>query len=172
LTLVNDGGTARRLSLFAYNDWVLGPPRESQSGHVTTAYDVTTGTILARNTYSDHFARRIGFAHASETPRSASGHRLAFIGRNWSVHSPAALRHMALEPSFGAGLDPCAALQVQVVMNPGERRRIVFLLGQGTDAEHVEQLVARHRTVEHALVALGKVHASWNKTLDTIHVRT
>ena len=28
LTLTNDSGLARRLSFFAYNDWVLGPPRE------------------------------------------------------------------------------------------------------------------------------------------------
>ena len=34
LTLTNDGAAARTLSLFAYNDWVLGPPRESQAGHV------------------------------------------------------------------------------------------------------------------------------------------
>ena len=39
LTLTNDGEAARTLSLFAYNDWVLGPPRESQAGHIATTYD-------------------------------------------------------------------------------------------------------------------------------------
>jgi cyclic beta-1,2-glucan synthetase len=172
LTLTNDGGAARRLSLFAYNDWVLGPPRESQAGHVTTTYDVASGTILARNAYSDEFAQRVAFAHASETPRSATGHRLSFIGRNGSMHRPAALGHMTLDPQFGAGLDPCAALQVQVVLNPGEHRRILFLLGQGTDTDHAERLIARHRTVEDAVIALQKVQASWDATLGTIQVRT
>ena len=172
LTLTNDGGATRTLSLFAYNDWVLGPPRESQAGHITTTYDVKSGTILARNAYSDEFAGRVAFAHASETPRSATGHRLSFIGRNGSMPRPAALRHMTLEPQFGAGLDPCAALHVQVVLNPGERHRILFLLGQGTDTDHVERLIARHRTVDDAVVALQKVQASWNRTLETIQVRT
>jgi cyclic beta-1,2-glucan synthetase len=172
LTLTNDGGATRSLSVFSYNDWVLGPPRESQPGHVITSYDVKSGTILARNAYSDEFARRVAFAHASETPRSATGHRLSFIGRNGSLARPAALRHLILDPQFGAGLDPCAALHVQVVLNPGEPHRILFLLGQGTDTDHVERLIARHRTVDDAVVALQKVQASWNRTLETIQVRT
>jgi cyclic beta-1,2-glucan synthetase len=172
LTLTNDGETTRRLSLFAYNDWALGPPRESQVGHVTTTYDVATGTILARNAYSDEFSRRVAFAHASDPLRSATGHRLAFIGRNGSLARPAALRHMTLEAQFGAGLDPCAALHVQVVMNPGECHRLVFLLGEGADAAQVEPLIARHATVDDAVVALQKVHASWDRTIETIQVRT
>src|SRR5439155_9453585 len=58
LTMTNDSGIARTLSLFAYNDWVLGPPRESQAGHISTSYDAKSGTILARNSYSDEFAQR------------------------------------------------------------------------------------------------------------------
>ncbi len=172
LTLTNDSGVARSLSLFAYNDWVLGPPRQGQPGHVITTYDVESGTIFARNAYNDEFAQRLAFAHASEMPRSATGHRLSFIGRNGSMARPAALRHLALDPQFGAGLDPCAALHAQVVLNPGERRQILFLLGQGTDTGHVERLIARHRTVDGAVAALERVEASWNRTLETLQVRT
>jgi cyclic beta-1,2-glucan glucanotransferase len=172
LTLANDGETTRTLSLFAYNDWVLGPPRESQAGHITTTYDEKGGTILARNAYNDEFAQRVAFAHVSETPRSATGHRLSFIGRNGSIRRPAALRHLMLEPQFGAGLDPCAALHVQVVLNPGERHRVLFLLGQGTDTAHVERLIARHAAIDDAVAALEKVTASWDATLGAIQVRT
>jgi cyclic beta-1,2-glucan synthetase len=172
LTLVNDGEQTRRLSLFAYNDWVLGPPQESARGQITTTYDGTGGTILAHNGYSAEFARRVAFTHASETPRSATGHRLSFIGRNGSLSRPAALRHLTLEPQFGAGLDPCAALQVAVVLHPGERRRVLFLLGQGTDAADAQRLIARHGTVDVADVALQRVQASWDRTLETVQVRT
>jgi cyclic beta-1,2-glucan synthetase len=172
LTLTNGGESTRTLSLFAYNDWVLGPPREGQSGHIRTAYDDKSGTILARNAYSDEFAERIAFAHASEAPRSATGDRLSFIGRNGSLARPAALHHLALEPQFGAGLDPCAALHVQVILGPGERRRVLFLLGQGTDIDHVDRLIARHEAVDSAEAALQRVQAAWNTTLETIQVRT
>ena len=73
---------------------------------------------------------------------------------------------------FGAGLDPCAALQAQVVLNPGASHQVVFLLGQGTDTAHVDRLIARHQTVDAAVAALQEVQASWNETLDTIQVRT
>jgi cyclic beta-1,2-glucan synthetase len=172
LTLTNDSGEARKLSLFAYNDWVLGPPRESQAGHITTTYDEKRGAVLACNSYSDEFVRRIAFARASDTPCAATGHRLSFIGRNGSMARPAALRHMVLEPQFGAGLDPCAALQVEIVLNPGERRRVLFLLGQGSNINHVEHLIARHGTVDDGVTALQKVRASWDRTLDAIRVRT
>jgi cyclic beta-1,2-glucan synthetase len=172
LTLTNDSGSARKLSLFAYNDWVLGPPREGQAGQITTTYDSRSGTILARNPYSEEYSPRVAFAHVSEAPASATSHRLSFIGRNGSMSRPMALLHQTLEPQFGAGLDPCAALHVQLVMSPGEQRRILFLLGQGTDSAHVDQLIARHATVDDAVVSLQKVHASWNRTLDTIQVST
>ncbi|HEY2904657.1 MAG TPA: protein ndvB, partial [Vicinamibacterales bacterium] len=172
LTLTNEGTAPRRLSVFAYNDWVLGPPRESQSGHLTTGYDVTIGAVFARNPYSDEFAPRVAFACASETPQSATASRLSFLGRNGSVSRPDALRHAALEPRFGAGLDPCAALHVQIVLQPGERRRILFLIGQGSDSAHAERLIARHANVESAVTALAKVETSWNATLGAIQVRT
>ena len=172
LTLTNESGSTRNLSLFAYNDWALGPPREGQAGHVTTTYDANTGTIFARNAYSEEFARRVAFAHASDMPRSATGDRLAFIGRNGSLPRPDGLRHMTLEPQFGAGLDPCAALHVEVVLNPGDSHQVLFLLGQGTDIDHVARLIARHATVDGAVAALQKVRDCWNKTLDTIQVRT
>ena len=172
LTLTNDGEATRTLSLFSYNDWVLGAPREGQSGHITTSFDETSGTILARNSYSDHFSHRVAFSHASQTPLSATGSRRSFVGRNGSMLRPAALRHQLLEPQFGAGLDPCAALQLHVVLRPGERRQIVFLLGQGTDRNDVERLIARHATVDAAAAALERVETSWNTTLNTIQVHT
>ena len=172
LTLTNDGDAPRRLSLFAYNDWVLGPPRDSQAGQITTTYDEQNGTICARNGYSDEFPQRIAFARASDRPCSATGHRLSFIGRNGSLARPDALRHLTLEPQFGAGLDPCAVLHLQVVLAPGESHRILFVIGQGTDREHVERLVARHGTVDAGVTALERVQASWRTTLDTIQVRT
>src|SRR5262249_21804484 len=55
LIVKNHSGKERALSVFGYWEWVLGELRGNNSMHVVTEVDVSTGTILARNSYSTDF---------------------------------------------------------------------------------------------------------------------
>ena len=160
------------MSVFACNDWVIGPPRETEQRHIITDYDPARGAVLATNAYNTEFAGRVCFAAASERPLSATGNRRSFVGRNGSLTHPSALKDESLTGEFGAGLDPCAALQIRIALNPGESRKIVFLLGEGRNRAHAQQLIDAHAAPAQAATALEQVQAFWDRTLDVIKVRT
>src|SRR5262249_1680278 len=77
-----------------------------------------------------------------------------------------------LDGRTGTGLEPCAALQLDVVLAPGEAVECAFLLGEVTDAAALPPLLARWRVPGAVERALGNVEAAWRGTLEAIQVET
>ena len=172
LTVTNTGPDIRTLSVFAYNEWALAPPRERDHAHVVTSVDADSGAVFAVNPYNHDFLGHVAFSHASVRPVAVGGDRRSFIGRNGCLAAPAAMSEATLTGTTGAALDPCAALQVQCVLQPGERQEVLFLLGQGLDTAHARGLIVRHGHVNAAHEARDKVGRRWDAILDAVHVRT
>ncbi|MGH9464583.1 MAG: glucoamylase family protein, partial [Thermoanaerobaculia bacterium] len=52
LSVTNHSGRPRRLSVFAYHEWALGPPRSGRQLHVVTEPAPEFGAVLARNPFN------------------------------------------------------------------------------------------------------------------------
>ena len=112
LKVRNESGRARRLSATGYAEWVLGDLRPKSTMHVITEIDPNSGALFARNPYNTEFRNRTAFFDVDDTPRTLSGDRTEFLGRNGTLRSPAAMNRSRLSGKVGAALDPCAAIQV------------------------------------------------------------
>ncbi|MGD2123745.1 MAG: glucoamylase family protein, partial [Gemmatimonadota bacterium] len=172
LTLENRSGHKRRLSVTAFAEWVLGVGRPGSAPFVVTEIDPATGAMFARNAWAGEFANRVAFADLAGRQTSWTGDRLEFLGRNASLDHPASLALGAdLSGRVGAGLDPCAALQTRVELEPGESTEVLFFLGQGEDPEQARSLVDRYRQTSWETV-LHQVRESWDRVLGTVQVST
>ena len=123
LVLRNDSGRPRKLSLTYYVEWTLGETRETSQMHVVTAWDDEVQAMMARNHYNPDYGDRVAFAAVSAPTASYTGDRTAFLGRNRSMGNPAAMERTRLSRRTGAGLDPCAALQVTLKLAPASGRK-------------------------------------------------
>ncbi|MGZ8214188.1 MAG: GH36-type glycosyl hydrolase domain-containing protein, partial [Methylosarcina sp.] len=172
LTLTNVSGRARRLTVAAYVEWVLGASRTVTASHVITELDPETGAIFAVNPWDREFGQRIAFADLGGRQTGWTGNRTEFIGRNGSLDAPAGLlTPKALKKRVGAGMDPCAALKTVIKLEPNGSVEIVFLLGQGNDRAHAAELVQRYRTAD-VTAFFNQMKQSWAQVLDKVRVKT
>jgi cyclic beta-1,2-glucan synthetase len=172
LTLTNETRRRRRISVYGYVEWVMGPPRAGERRFVVTERDDATGAVLARNTYNTEFAGAVSFFQATAIVQSFTADRGEFIGRNRNLSAPAALFRPALAGRTGAGLDPCAALQIVVELGPGESRRLAFVLGQGGSRGHALELASRYASLADVEAALAAAERQWDDILGAVQVRT
>lgn len=172
LRLRNDTGRQRRLTVAYFAEWVLGSVREDQQAHVQTVFDQPSGAILATQFWDGNHAGYPAFAAASPRATSYSGDRTVFLGRNNPAPKPAAMERARLDNRAGAGLDPAAALQLSVVIEPGHQMEVVFLLGQAENVEAVRAIVGRYSNPEQVESALEATRQWWNSRLGALQVRT
>jgi cyclic beta-1,2-glucan synthetase len=172
LRLENVWDRVRRLTATFFAEWVLGINRDQAQQYVVSQYDPQTTALLARNTYSPEFSERVAFVAASQEPHGLTADRTEFLGRNGELRHPAALDRVGLASSVGPDLDPCAAVQIHVELEPGETREVFFLLGQGEDREEALELARRHRDSDAVAAAWEEATGRWDELLGAVTVDT
>ncbi|WP_026309544.1 glycoside hydrolase family 94 protein [Niabella aurantiaca] len=162
----------RSLSVTGYTEWVLGDLVHKNKMFVVADKDPQTKVLFARNRYNSAFAEKVAFFDTDGHEQTFTCDRAEFIGRNGTLRNPEALSRKHLSGRSGAGLDPCAALQVLVQLAPGEEKEIIFRLGAGKTEQETRELVEHIKGSAFAHEALSKVHDQWNHILGAVVVKT
>ena len=172
IRLINRSARTRRLAHTGYVEWALGPNGSVPAPFVQTARDDRTGALFARNRWRPDFGERVAFADLGGLQQTMSGDRAAFLGALGALDCPAALHgDTPLSGRFGAGLDPCGALQLRVELPPQTEFELRWLLGDAAGEAEAQALVAKYRAIDLDAV-LAAVAAQWNGLLDAVQVRT
>jgi len=170
LALHNRSSRPRHLSISAYAEWVLGSSRSATAPFIVSHRDRDSGALFAQNSWNSPFPEAVAFSDLVGLQTAWTADRSEFLGPLGSHAAPAALlSRQPLSGSTGSGFDPCAVLQYNVRLAPGERVEIVWLLGQGQSLQHARELVARYRRLPLDEV-FDRVQQHWQQTLGSIQV--
>jgi cyclic beta-1,2-glucan synthetase len=172
LTIRNLRPRGRRVTATCYVEWLLGALPSIARQHVVCEYDPDTQALLARNPWNLDFADRVAFLTSSHPHHGITTDRYDFLGREGRLDKPAGLVAWDLGGRVRAGADPCAALQVHLDIDAGATAEVVFVLGQGKDRAHAEELVRTWREHGRAERGFDAVNHYWDKLLGAVRVRT
>jgi len=172
LKVHNTSGRTRRLSATGYMEWVLGDLRPKSQMHVVTEMSIEHSAILARNSYNTELQNKTAFFEVDDVITTFTADRTEFIGRNGLLSNPEAMNKARLSGKFGAGLDPCAAIQSVFELEDDGDYEIIFKLGAGNDMGHAVSLMRQFKGTATVYSALKKVQNYWQKTLGIIQIET
>ena len=172
LELENTWDQARRITATYYVEWVLGVSRESSQQYLIPEFNSDPQALLVRNPNNTEFSKRVAFVSASNPLHGLTADRTEFLGRLGSLEEPAALKRIGLAGTVEAGLDPCAALQLHIDLQPGASKQIYFVIGQAEDRDAALALVRHYQDPQQVQAAWEANNRSWNDLLGAVQVHT
>ncbi len=172
IKISNRSDRARTLTVTGYVEWVLDSLRTKSAMHIVTEFNAEQRTLITRNPYNSEFPSRVAFFDVDNIKYNFTTDRNEFIGRNRTLQKPDAMKRLRLAGKHGAGLDPCTAIQLPVMLLVDEERELVFKMGAAPDLEHAYQLINRFRNKNAVKDSLKNVRDYWQQTLGAVQIKT
>ncbi len=116
--------------------------------------------------------RHTFFALSGAEVSGFDGDLKTFLGAYGTYALPAALLNGGCAGSTATGDMPCAALQTDLELAPGESRTFAILFGVGEAAVEGKAAVASLDSVEKIDAALAEVKDHWHSRLGVLHAET
>ena len=188
LVLTNESDAPKSFTVFSYVEFCLWNAVDDstnfQRNFSTGEVEVEGSTIYHKTEYRerrDHYALYTVNAPVDGFDTS----RDAFLGAWRSNSNPEAVEKGACTNSVAHGWAPVGVHQVNVTLNPGESRSLIYMLGYIENPQEekwaapgvinktrAHELIARYATDAQVDEALARLHAHWDNLLSTYAVRS
>jgi cellobiose phosphorylase len=184
LKLDNESGRPRRLSLFTYceftNQWITFQDQVNLQYSLFIVRGGLTEDRLLRIASQDNLpggeggdgAMRAWMALQGAPLAGFDSSREAFLGPYRGYHNPLAVERGSCSGSRVFGDNACGSLQADLVLEPGESREVLVLLGIGDARTVGRATVAEFGSLQRAAGELEKLKASWHSRLGSLVVQT
>ena len=186
--LTNTSYGKKNFSLYSFVEWCLWDANDDstnfQRNFSTGEVEIEGSTIYHKTEYRErrnHYA----FFHCSEPVSGFDTDRDSFLGLYNGFDRPDAVFEDRSRCSVAHGWSPIASHRVEVSLEPGESKEIVFILGyienpvdqkfnpDGTiRKERAHEMISRFDAPEKADAALKKLNAYWDSLLSQFTVES
>ncbi|HKL11388.1 MAG TPA: glucoamylase family protein [Clostridia bacterium] len=167
LRLKNQSDFPRSISSFFYARPVLGVDDQHTQLHIKTRL-AKNQYLFVTNPYNYEYPDQIMYMAASMPIRSFTGNREDFSGDARIK----LLSKKTLSNSCGTGFDPCGALHVSIMLEPGQEKTIVFMMGAETKTRRIFEQIEKYRDPEEVKKAEAGSAEYWNDLTGNLQVKT
>lgn len=173
LKLTDRSGTARRVTITCFIDWLLGAVEGEPAPFRTSLYRPDLRAVLARNHWQGDFEHKVAFLAASAAPHSVTTSRAEFLGVPGDWRRPAGLVAWDLGDRTGnQGGDAAAALQIHLDIPANGSGEVAFLIGEGDGEDHAAQLIWRWRELPRVHAEPARLAGKWSDSCGALEVKT
>lgn len=184
--LTNKTNASRQIKLFSFLEWCLWNAEDDQNNlqrNLSTGEVEIKGTTLYHKTEYKERRNHYAFYHVNAPIQGYDTDRETFIGLYNEFSNPQAVTEGKPGNSEAHGWSPIASHYLEVELQPGEEKELVFILGyiENPDSEKwesknvinkkpAEALIAKFDTPEKVNAAHNELKKYWDDLLSIYHV--
>ena len=188
MSLSNEGDTKKTLKLFSFLEWCLWNAHDDMTNfqrNFSTGEVEVEGSVIYHKTEYRERRNHYAFYSASEALVGFDTDRDVFLGNANGFDSPEVVEKGEPTNTIAHGWSPIASHCIEVTLEPGETRELVFVLGYEENADDdkweapavvnktgAKATIDRLGSVEKAHAALNVVKNYWTEKLAGFNIKS
>lgn len=171
VTVENRSNRTRRLSVYAYAEFSFRQIQIDNQNFQMSLYCSGSSYEDGVIDYELFYEGGHQFMTSDFEPDGFEALRDCFIGAYRDESRPAAVEKGLMSGSCGTTGNHCGALQKKLILKPGERKRLCFMLGEGGQDE-AKRLRQKYQTPQARDLALEELSKFWDEKLSKLQIKT